>query len=96
MVLPIINIRVLRTNIIYYESFIRCLLYEMDMYKKHMPKRYCGFKMIGEDGISAPASWTKFNGFTVKEEMMIDETGPSPIKKTKLVNQVIASMNSHH
>ena len=70
------------------------------MNREKMPKRYCGFKMIAEDGTPVPAPWKKSTGFTVKEEVseaVIDKTGPLPIKKVKLVNRVLSSMkNSHH
>ena len=60
------------------------------MGKKLMPKRYCGFKMISEDGTPAPSPWKRFTGFKVKEveneidEPMEEEAESSTIPNKKL------------
>ena len=73
------------------------------MYKKSMPQRYGGFKMIAEDGTPVPAPWKKFNGFIVKgetadklDEAIKDDLSPTPNKKVELVNRVLSSMNNSH
>ena len=69
--------------------------------RRVMPKRYCGFKMVSEDGVPAPAPWKKSTGFTVKEEVSEPmeeeveeevELSPTPNKKLKtLLAEVLTS-----
>ena len=46
------------------------------MSKTSMPKRYCGFNMVSEDGVPAPPLWKKSTGFKVKEEVADEVVEP--------------------